>query len=206
MVKIKLCGMAREEDVIKAVGLGVDYLGFILYPKSPRFVGWERLGELLELAKGVKRVGVFVNPTLEEVEKAFRMGLDLVQLHGEESYEFAQKVGLGRVIKAFRVRRDKVEIEDVWRGAYAVLLDTYSEDAYGGTGKTFNWDVAKKVVERGFRVFLSGGLTPENVGQAIRHVRPYAVDVSSGIESSPGVKDHKRMEEFVHGTKNAPKG
>ena len=149
-VRIKFCGIKRKEDVLKALELGVDYIGFILYPKSPRYVSWEKLKELLSISKGIKRVAVFVNPSYEEVKRAFDIGIDLVQLHGDES---------------------------------------------------FDWNIAKSVVDAGFRVFLSGGLKPENVSSAIRMVRPYCVDVSSGIESSAGVKDHKKMEDFVRAVK-----
>ncbi|WP_333785179.1 phosphoribosylanthranilate isomerase [Thermocrinis sp.] len=203
-VKVKFCGITREEDIKKAIELGVDYVGFIMYPKSPRWVGWEKLKNLLRLSEGVKKVVVFVNPSYQEVEKALSMGADLVQLHGEESFEFAKGVGLERVIKAFRVI-DNFSVAEDWKGAHAILLDTYSEKAYGGTGESFDWTIAQSVVNMGFRVFLSGGLKKENVQKAIKIVRPYGVDVSSGIESSPGIKDHKKMEEFIHAVKNALK-
>jgi len=199
-VRIKFCGIKRKEDVLKALELGVDYVGFILYPKSPRYVSWEELKELLSVSKGVKRVAVFVNPSYEEVKRAFDMGIDLVQLHGDESFEFAKQVGLHRVIKAFRVK-EGFSVDERWKSAYAVLLDTYSEKSYGGTGESFDWNIAKAVVDAGFRVFLSGGLKPENVSTAVRMVKPYCVDVSSGIESSAGVKDHKKMEDFVRAVK-----
>ncbi len=195
-VKVKFCGITRWEDVKKSLELKVDYLGFVLYPKSPRFVDWERLGQLLELAQGVKKVGIFVNPSLEEVKRAFDLGIDLAQLHGEESFEFAKRLGLERVIKAFRVK-DHVHVEEGWKQAYAILLDTYSHRAYGGTGESFDWNIAKALVKGGFRVFLSGGLNPKNVSLAVKTVKPYAVDVSSGIEREPGLKDHKKMEEFT---------
>ncbi len=202
MVKIKFCGLKREEDVEKAVLLGVDYLGFILYPKSPRYVDIDRLKDLLKFSKTAKKVGVFVNPSYQEVKEVLDLGIDYVQLHGEESLEFAKSIGLERVIKAFRVK-DKLEIDHVWKQTYAILLDTYHKEFYGGTGKTFDWDIAKEALNRGFRVFLSGGLNAKNVSLAIKKVKPYAVDVSSGIELSPGVKDHKKMEEFVNAVKNA---
>ena len=204
MVKVKFCGIKREEDLLKAVELNVDYVGFILYPKSPRFVELERLKELTKLAKGVTKVGVFVNPQYEEVKRSLDLGIDLVQLHGEESFEFAKRIGMNRVIKAFRVK-DDIDINHEWFNVYAVLLDTFSEKGYGGTGETFSWSVAQKVVNKGFRVFLSGGLRPENVREAIKQVRPYAVDVSSGIETLAGVKDHKKMEVFMYEAKNALK-
>lgn len=196
MVKVKFCGIKRVEDLIKACELGVDYVGFILYPKSKRFVSFEEFEKLLPFAKGVKRVAVFVDPSYEDVKKALDMGVELVQLHGEESFEFAKKIGLERVIKAFRVR-EGFKVPEEWKRVYAVLLDTHSEEAYGGTGKTFDWSIARKTVERSFRVFLSGGLNSENVREAVNYVKPYAVDVSSGIERSPGVKEHNKMEMFL---------
>ncbi|WP_448587696.1 phosphoribosylanthranilate isomerase [Thermocrinis sp.] len=203
LVRIKFCGITREEDLKKALELGVDYVGFIMYPKSPRYVGWEGIERLAKLMKGVKSVAVFVNPSPEEVERALSM-VDLVQLHGDESFEFAKEAGLKRLIKAFRVKGNPF-VDERWKEAYAILLDTYSEKAYGGTGESFDWSLAKALVDEGFKVFLSGGLKSENVAKAIKMIRPYGVDVSSGIESSPGVKDHKKMEDFVHAVENSSK-
>ncbi|MEJ5339823.1 MAG: phosphoribosylanthranilate isomerase [Aquificaceae bacterium] len=202
MVKIKLCGFTREEDIEKAVSLGVDYVGIILYPKSPRYVKPERFEQLLRAGDGVKKVAVMVNPSPEEVENVLQVGFDLVQLHGEESLDFARRLGMERVIKAFG-SCPGLEVHEDWKKAHAVLIDACSGEAYGGTGLKSDWKVAKELMGRGFRVFLAGGLTPESVKQAIRVVRPYAVDVSSGIEVSPGIKDHRKMEEFVHAVKNA---
>ncbi|MGB9874241.1 MAG: phosphoribosylanthranilate isomerase, partial [Hydrogenobacter sp.] len=172
------------------------------YPKSPRFVSFDELKELVHSAgSSVQKVGVMVNPEYEEVKRALDTGIDLVQLHGEESFQFAKKIGISRVIKAFRVKGE-LHIDQEWQSAYAILLDTYSEKAYGGTGKTFDWKIAEKFVKEGFRVFLSGGLNPSNVIHAVKRVNPYAVDVSSGIEVSPGVKDHKKMIAFVEALKN----
>ncbi|SNZ10939.1 phosphoribosylanthranilate isomerase [Hydrogenobacter hydrogenophilus] len=202
MVKVKFCGLKRREDVEKALSLGVDYIGFVLYPKSPRFVSFDELKELVHSAgNSIKKVGVMVNPEYEEVKRALDTGIDLVQLHGEESFQLAKKIGISRVIKAFRVK-DDLHIAQEWQLAYAILLDTYSEKAYGGTGKTFDWKIAEKFVKEGFRVFLSGGLNPSNVIHAVKKVNPYAVDVSSGIEVSPGVKDHKKMIAFVEALRN----
>ncbi len=200
MVKIKLCGFTKEEDIKKAVGLGVEYVGIILYPKSPRYVDPERAEKLLKAGVGAKRVAVMVNPTLEEVKRALEV-FDLIQLHGEEDLDFATKLGIERVIKAFR-SCPGLEVHKDWKKAHAVLLDACSE-AYGGSGKRSDWNLARELVERGFRVILAGGLNPENVREAIRFVKPYGVDVSSGVETSPGVKDHKKMEEFVHAVKDA---
>ncbi|SHK30649.1 phosphoribosylanthranilate isomerase [Thermocrinis minervae] len=203
-MKVKFCGLTREEDVSKAVSLGVDYVGFILYPLSKRYVRPERLKELFKVAEDAKKVAVFVEPSYEEVKLALDYGADLIQLHGDESIDFARKIGMERVIKAFRVKQD-FSIDQRWKEAYAILLDTYQEGLYGGTGRTFDWSVARRFVEGGFRIFLSGGLNPQNVQAAVKEVRPYAVDVSSGIEKSPGVKDHKKMEEFMHAVKDSSK-
>ncbi len=197
MVKLKICGITRVEDARLVAELGVDYLGVILYPKSPRFVPKEKRGELIRSVSGVKKVAVMVNPSLEEALEVLGEGFDFIQLHGEESLNFARRIGLERVIKAFRVGDKSVKIAEEWKKAHGILLDTYVKGSYGGTGKTFNWDIAKEMVERGFRVFLAGGLNPDNVEEAVKKVKPYAVDVSSGVEKSPGVKDRAKIEEFV---------
>lgn len=196
MVKVKFCGIKRLEDLQKATSLGVHYVGFVLYPKSPRYVSLDQLKVLVDTVDTVKKVAVMVNPDYEDVRKVFDIGIDMIQLHGEESFSFAKKIGVERVIKAFRVR-DKVYVSEEWKKVYAILLDAYSERLYGGTGKTFSWNLAKDIVNKGFRIFLSGGLNPINVREAIRQVSPYCVDVSSGIEIEPGIKDHSKMEAFV---------
>lgn len=202
MVKIKFCGFTRREDIEKAIELRIDYVGFILYPKSPRYVTWEKLRELVNIVESsAKKVAVMVNPLPQEVIRAFDLGVDLVQLHGEEDYEFTQLFDQKRIIKAFK-SCPSVEISDNWKNCYALLLDACSS-FYGGSGQLSDWNYAKSLVERGFKVFLAGGLKIENVAQAIREVKPYAVDVSSGIEESPGIKDHRKMEEFVHAVKNS---
>ncbi|MCX8076968.1 MAG: phosphoribosylanthranilate isomerase [Aquificaceae bacterium] len=201
MVHIKLCGFTKEEDLKKAVELGVEYVGIVLYPESPRYVGWDRIGALLEAGRGANRVAVMVNPTYEEVKEALQVGFDLIQLHGEEDLSLAKRIGLERVIKAFRTCHELSLPED-WKRAHGVLLDACSR-LYGGSGQKADWKMAREVVEKGFRVFLAGGLKPDNVAEAIKDVGPYGVDASSGVERSPGIKDHRRMEEFVHAVKNA---
>lgn len=203
MVKVKLCGFTREEDIKKAVELGADYIGLVLYPKSPRYVSWSRVSNLIKSFEGAKKVAVMVNPSHEDVVRVFDEGFDFVQLHGEESLSFAEHIGLWRVIKAFRTCQG-VQIPEDWKFTHGLLLDACTS-AYGGSGQKADWEFAKNLVEEGFRVFLAGGLKPDNVVQAIVKVKPYAVDVSSGIEVSPGVKDHKKMEEFFHAVKNALK-
>ncbi len=197
MVKVKICGLTKLEDALHALRSGADYLGFILYPKSPRFVPPEKLKEILKELGEAVRVAVMVNPSEEEVLRTFEEGFDLVQLHGEEGLDFAHRVGIERVIKAFRVKDGVPDIEEGWKDAFGVLLDTYSKKAYGGTGESFNWEIAREVKKRGFRLFLSGGLKPENVRRAVEEVKPFAVDVSSGVEMSPGIKDKIKVERFI---------
>ncbi len=197
MVRVKICGLTRVEDVEFAAGSGADYLGFVLYPKSPRYVAPEKAVELLRIVEGPLKVAVMVNPSEEEVLEALDLGFDLVQLHGDERPDLVRRIGMDRVIKAFRVKSSVPEGIEDWREAHGVLLDTYSRGSYGGTGRTFDWIIAKGVVDRGFRVFLAGGLTPENVRRAVEEVKPYCVDVSSGVESSPGVKDKMKVRTFI---------
>lgn len=202
MPKVKICGLTRIENALLSLEAGADYLGFILYPKSPRFLPPQKRREILNELRNATKVAVMVNPSEEEVLQAFEEGFDLVQLHGEESLDFARKVGIDRVIKAFRVKDRTPNIEKGWKDAFGVLLDTYSKEAYGGTGKTFNWDIAKDLVGRGFKLFLSGGLNPENVKDAVQEVKPFAVDVSSGVELKPGVKDKMKIERFIKEAKS----
>lgn len=201
MVKIKFCGFTREEDLHMAIRLGVDYVGFVLYPQSPRYVSLERVEGLLKACSSVLKVAVMVNPSAEEVQKALEAGFDLVQLHGEESLEFASRFGLHRVIKAFKACPG-LKVEEGWKKAHAILIDSCSS-SYGGTGVLSDWKLARRLREEGFRVILAGGLNSQNVKEAVAEVMPYGVDVSSGIERAPGIKDHRKMEEFVHAVKNA---
>jgi len=196
LVKVKICGLTNLDDLFLAEELGADYLGFIMYPPSPRYVG-EGLKGLLEAVSKAQKVVVFVNPTYEEVKKALDLGADLIQLHGSEDLEFARKIGLKRVIKAFRVK-EGFDLEGLrgWGEAYAILLDTYKEGLPGGTGETFNWEIARGAVLKGYRIFLAGGLKPENVLEAIQKVSPYAIDLSSGLEKAPGKKDPAKLKEL----------
>lgn len=198
MTKIKICGLKELEDLEFINQLPVDYVGFVKYPKSPRYV--ENLKELADLVKKAKKIAVFVNPSYEEVKKALDEGIDLIQLHGEESPEFGAKIGWERVIKAFRIKKENsLNLENLktWAKGYALLFDTYKPGIPGGTGETFDWRIAKKAVNLGYRIFLAGGLTPENVSLAIREVNPYAVDISSGVEVYPGKKNLLKIKALV---------
>jgi len=197
VTKVKICGITRREDLETALRAGADYVGFVLYPESPRYISPSCRKKLLSLVKNAKSVAVVVNPSRREIEEILKEGFDLVQLHGEEDFTLIEGMNPRRFIKAFRIKGEEPPIDDVWKKAYAILLDTYVAGAYGGSGQTFNWEVAKKVANQGFRVFLAGGLTPENVKKALRYVNPYAVDVSSGVEMSKGIKDPQKIIKFI---------
>ena len=200
-VKVKICGMTNLKDVKVAVDGGVDAVGFIFYKKSPRSVTMQTVREIvLELPPFVDSVGVFVNETAEQINKiADHCKLDRVQLHGDESPAFCKKIRR-RVIKAIRVKdiQSLKKLSDYPVSSF--LLDTFSEDQYGGTGKVFDWNLAYPAKKYG-PIILAGGLTPINVHQAIQRIQPYGVDVCSGVESQPGIKDHKKMKAFLKNVK-----
>ena len=200
-VKVKICGMTNLKDVKVAVDGGADAVGFIFYKKSPRSVTMQTVREIvLELPPFVDSVGVFVDETAEQINKiADRCNLDRVQLHGDESPAFCKKIRR-RVIKAIRVKdiQSLKKLSDYPVSSF--LLDTFSEDQYGGTGKVFDWNLAYPAKKYG-PIILAGGLTPINVHQAIQRIQPYGVDVCSGVESQPGIKDHKKMKAFLKNVK-----
>ena len=200
-MKIKICGLCRKEDIDHAISEGADYIGIILYEKSPRYVDPEKAISLIKDIKNAKRVAVMVNPDINMAVDMLRKGFDFIQLHGNEDYEFAEQIGIERVIKAFRIKEETPKIEKVWKKAHAILLDTYRKDSYGGTGQTFDWNIARQIREKDFRVFLSGGLNPSNVIHAIEKVKPFGVDVSSGVELKPCMKDKKLLSEFIRKVK-----
>ncbi len=200
--KVKICGMTNIEDAIMAVEAGADALGFIFYPKSPRSIDTKSAARIIkELPPFVLTVGVFVNDTPDLVNKTVaECGLDRVQLHGTEGPEYCAKVN-AKVIKALRVSEisDISVIKEYCVSAY--LLDAYHEDLHGGTGKTFDWDIAVAAKRFG-NIILSGGLTPENVQDGIRRVKPSVVDVCTGVESRPGKKDPEKIKRFIEKVKN----
>jgi phosphoribosylanthranilate isomerase len=204
-IKVKICGMTQLKDALFAVEQGVDAVGFIFYKKSPRAVTMKTVREIIaKLPPLVDTVGVFVNESAERVNKiADYCGLDLVQLHGEESPAFCRKIHR-RVIKAFRVK-DLQSIKQLEKFPVSgFLLDTFSDDLHGGTGKTFDWNLALPAKKMG-PVILAGGLTPRNILQAVRQVRPYGVDVCSGVEKSPGIKDLEKVRAFLKNIRSGSK-
>ena len=202
-IKIKVCGMTSLEDTLVAVEAGADAVGFIFYKKSPRSVTIKTVREIVgELPPFIDAVGVFVNESVEQVNKiADRCKLDRIQLHGDESPAFCKKIRR-RVIKAIRVKdlKSLKKLSDFRVNGF--LLDSFSEDQRGGTGKVFDWILVHPAKKYG-AVFLAGGLTPNNVRQAINRVKPYGVDVCSGVENLPGIKDHEKVKAFI---KNAKAG
>ncbi|MEA3305356.1 MAG: phosphoribosylanthranilate isomerase [Candidatus Omnitrophota bacterium] len=203
MVKIKICGITNLKDAEDAVSFGADAIGFV-FADSPRRVAPETAKPIIEaLAGKALSVGVFVNESLDRVnEIAEYCGLDAVQLHGSESDLYCAGVKNRQVIKAFRIK-DELSLKPIprYRNIFAYLLDTFSEERYGGTGKTFDWNMALKVKAFGKPVILSGGLGMSNVKEAIKIVRPYAVDISSSIEIMPGKKDRKLMKKTIAAVK-----
>jgi phosphoribosylanthranilate isomerase len=196
-MKVKICGITNRDDALAAVFYGADALGFVFYPPSPRSVTPEQARSIVEqLPPFVTTVGVFVNENLERVREIMTHArLHAAQLHGEEPPEACML--WTPTIKAFRVRNfSDLSPLEAFGGCSAFLIDTYSPDSYGGTGQTFNWDIAVEAKRYG-RVILSGGLTPDNVEKAIRWVKPYAVDVSSGVEAAKGRKDHEKLRTFI---------
>jgi len=194
--RIKICGLTREQDVELAVELGADALGFVLWPGSARCVSQERLGQLLRCVPPfVSSVALFVNAPPAEVAAVLADSpLDLLQFHGDETP--SDCAGFARpYLRATGVRPglDLLEFSLLWAGAKALLLDTYSA-GYGGSGKVFDWSLIPAEIAP--RVVLSGGLNAQNVTEAILSVRPYAVDVSSGVEEAPGIKSPDRLRHF----------
>ena len=209
MTHVKICGLTNLDDALRAAALGTDFLGFVFYPPSPRYVAPETARRIIAAAHreapSIRTVGVFVDAPPETVRRiAAQCGLDCIQLHGSEppaAAAYLRDAGLD-VIKAFRVR-DGTGLSGLsgYR-VVAYLLDAYSPALPGGTGHTFDWEIAARVKEYG-PVLLAGGLTPDNVTGAIRVVRPWGVDVSSGVEATPRHKDHAKMAQFIAAVKES---
>ncbi len=209
-MKVKICGITNLEDARVAALAGADFLGFIFYPRSPRYVtpGWAGTIIAALRAEGLKplTVGVFVDAATAEIERTMQMaGLDLAQLHGGEPPTQVQELGR-RAFKALRPRSGDEANANALRylpvaptdiRVPQLLVDAYHPGAYGGTGQAGDWAIAQALAQRCPRLLLAGGLTPDNVAQAISQVRPWGVDVSSGVEAAPGRKDHGRVQAFI---------
>ncbi len=201
---VKICGITNLDDAQTVVEARADALGFVFYEKSPRHLTIAAAAGISKQLPGfVMRVGVFVNALKAEVVRAVgECGLNLLQFHGDEPPEYCSQFGL-MSMKAFRMRDAGTLRELTKYQTNAWLLDAYSPEAAGGTGEKFNWDLAVEAQKFGKPIFLAGGLTPENVAEAVRKVRPFGVDVSSGVEISPGQKDPAKVRAFINAVKSA---
>ena len=203
MTRTKICGITRSEDINVVTGSGADALGLVFYEKSPRHVTVQRAAQLMKwVPPFITVVGLFVNPSEEEVHNVLQhLPLDVLQFHGEESPEFCAKFNRP-YLKAIRVRIgvDLVQCATHYAGAQGLLLDAYIEGTHGGTCESFDW----ALIPHNFPlpIILSGGLHPGNVAEAIKQVRPYAVDVSSGVEASKGIKDSAKVAAFINEVKH----
>ena len=201
-VRVKICGLTRSEDVQAAVQAGTDALGFVLYEPSPRYVSAERAGELLaETPAFVTTVGLFVDAGEDVVRASLEKApFDLLQFHGDESPEYCRQFARP-YMKAIRVRSQQ-DIEDAvakYPDAAALLLDAYVENLPGGTGQAFDW---RLIPEMEIPWVLAGGLKPENVADAVNQVKPYAVDISGGVEQAKGIKDKEKIQKFISEIRN----
>lgn len=196
--RIKVCGITCPEHALVATDCGIDAIGLVFYSRSPRVVDLETASKIVSvLPPFVASVALFVNPAFEEVQEVTsRIHVDLLQFHGQESPEFCNSFGLP-YLKAvpMRIGTDLEKVFREYKGSRGLLVDTYQPQTHGGAGITFDW--AQIPEERSFPLVLAGGLTPENVDRAIQEVHPYAVDVSSGVESRKGIKDSEKIAEFV---------
>ncbi len=197
-IRIKICGITRLEDAKVAANLGVDALGFIFYSKSPRFIPPEQARDIImQLPPMVNRVGVFVNETRETImQVAAQSGIDTVQLHGNETPQFCDSIPLP-VIKSFSIRPDSDISKLKEYRTQGILLDTWSPLVQGGSGVTFDWNIARKACAMFNNIILAGGLGPANLEDALRMVDPFAVDINSGVEIMPGVKNPHKIRNVI---------
>jgi phosphoribosylanthranilate isomerase len=194
-IRLKVCGITSLEDALASIDCGAEFLGFNFYRKGPRYISPEAARAIIEqLPSEITTVGIFVNEVQPQdvIEILEVSGAQLAQLHGDEDAAYCEAVGAERVIKALRVGEGFDVRQVLTYPAWAILLDAFDKNLYGGTGKTANWEVAREAAKL-TRLFLAGGLSPENIAEAIQAVQPFAVDVNSGVESAPGVKDANRL-------------
>jgi phosphoribosylanthranilate isomerase len=198
MTKIKICGIKTLTDALAAMEAGADLIGFNFYPKSPRYISVGRCRHIMSVMRRyghITYVGVFVNMSVEEIRATLETcGLSLAQLHGDETSHMMQSLN-GSAFKAFRGIPENLD-GFARHDAPALLIDASVKGAYGGTGVTADWKSAAELAKK-YPLLLAGGLTPENVADAVREVRPWGVDVASGVESAPGEKDAAKMKAFV---------
>jgi phosphoribosylanthranilate isomerase len=198
VVKLKICGITSGEDAHAAIMCGAEYLGFNFYPRSPRYIAPQSAREIIKhLPGGIVTVGIFVNmPQPADVLEILQSsGTQMAQLHGDEDADYCLRIGKERVIKAFRID-EHFDVNRVLNyPASAILLDAFHENLFGGTGRIANWTIAREAAKL-TKIFLAGGLTPDNIAEALRAVEPFALDVNSGVERAPGCKDAKKMQKL----------
>jgi phosphoribosylanthranilate isomerase len=203
MTRIKICGITREQDMHAVVNSGADAFGLVFYEKSPRHVGLQQAAQILRAVPPfITVVGLFVNPAAEYVREVLeKVSLDVLQFHGEETPEFCAQFGKP-YLKAVRVKVgvDLIQYAARYAGAQGLLLDAYIEGTHGGTGESFDWELIPQDLP--LPVILSGGLNAGNVAAAVKQVKPYAVDVSSGVEAAKGIKDVAKIAAFIKEVKN----
>jgi phosphoribosylanthranilate isomerase len=201
--RVKICGITREQDLDAAVAAGADALGFVFYPKSPRFLDQGRAAELVRrVPPFVSRIGLFVNPDAATLAQTLaEVPLDLIQFQGDEDPAFCEQIGRP-YLKVARMRPglDLLEFARAYPSARGLLLDAYVE-SYGGAGQTFDWSMVPKDLP--LPIIVAGGLTSGNVGSVIRQLRPWGVDVSSGVEVAKGIKDAAKIAAFIAAVKKA---
>ncbi len=203
-MKVKICGITNYEDAAMAADLGADALGFNFFPKSRRYITPEEARKIIRrIPPFVVTVGLFVNAAEQSQVSAIAhaAGVQVIQLHGDETPEFCRGLSGWTVIKALRIGKSGIQEDPEAFPVQAFLLDSRDDALFGGTGKTFDWNLAKNI-SRVRPIILAGGLTPENVREAIRVVDPYAVDVCSGVESAPGKKSAQKVMEFMNEVRN----
>jgi len=206
VAKIKICGITNLDDALAAADLGVDFLGFVFSEKSPRQIKIkDAIAIIKSLPSSVSTVGLFVDQEELAVKMIFdKCRLDYFQFHGDESPDYCNRIKeKGKVIKAFRIKEEQSVEALADYDVEMYLLDAYNEDKFGGTGEVFNWDLAVKAKKYSRPIIIAGGLNPENVTRVLQKVRPYAVDVSSGVEKSPGKKDVQLMKKFIQQVRSA---
>lgn len=204
MSKVKICGITDEKQAREISLAGADYIGVVLFPKSPRFVNLQKLKEIKSsISNTTKLVAVVVNPDIKLCRELLEI-VDLIQFHGEEDIEFIELFPKDKVIKAFRIRdeKDLEKLKPFMEKDYLILIDAYKEGEYGGTGSSINMEIIKRVCDLYDKVIVAGGLSAENVREIIKSAKPFGVDASSKLEIKPGIKDMDKVREFIKAVKD----
>ncbi len=207
MTKIKICGITREQDAIDAISFGVDALGFVFYDKSKRFVSPEKISWIKNLPENIKKVGLFVNPEKDYLNLIMNeLPIDILQFHGNESHIFCKRQSTlfkKCYIKAVPMQSlnetQAIDYINNYPTSSGFLFDNYGKDEIGGSGQKFNWNNMPQTKNK--RIILAGGLTVSNISSAIKQIKPYAVDISSGVEVSAGIKSKQKMKDFIEQVK-----